>query len=1056
MELRIPSLGDENDMTSAATTYMVVGSFSIAACAALAVIACLVPSARREHASKMLLIVACSDLLFTLKYWIADLLYLMGHTDSGKSFHVLNDQCALQALYGFVTATSSQLWNAAFAFEVLCLMLNPLRSTRSQFKWYNAVVWTSIAVMAAYLYAAGSYKTANPQLCMFISPAASRATIAVAELPVYASTALALGAMLFALVRLCCTRGSCAARRARLHLFSRHLIYLAIFMAVWTWDIFSEFINASSLDTVFGGSQGLLLASVRLVDLWYCGMLEEMPCCRSGRFQGAAAAQVQGAKPIAVDDELPTQASAPLLPAADEREGPAPGSAGERTRARGARARGVVPQQDSDAVSAAHFMYGRQASAAALVVQRSNSRSSINLLREPSRLSASGSVNGGAAVDDAYEFGASEHQAYRAGAAALGNQERFSAVGGDDDGNEEGAFDGAGFDAATQRGSVSTRLRTDRSRAADAATVLQAGIGTDSARSLMSSSMRYNRRNHWDVTRHMRDEFAVCLLSGLCQALLHGNTLRGLRCSAATGARPGGGLRSMRAWDADEDTWHWRCEALERINVDAYAANAEAHLRRAGSRVASTAALPAAAGSKWTTRRQSAMGIEMQVGAGASLARVPQFGELAVLDMFEDFTVTSYCESLFAEIRAAAGVSINGAVEVLDPALLLDGVLTAHFSDAGSSSFFCHAVDGSTIVKTASADEVAQLLAALPSYVQHLRANPSSLLCRFYGCYAINVTSMQRVWVVLMSNALPVAEPAPHTVVFDLKGSTTNRDSGVAAVERMLARRRQVSSAAVSAVDERVIMAQDAAFARMFPHGLAQPSAVVQLLTVGDTGALAAQLRRDVQWLASRGLMDYSLLLMVTPLNGPARGAGEAVPGSPAAGFQLSFEGRICSVDDGAALVAAAAARSLAGRGAPPDVSSMAAAVTLGPWSPLAVRLCSDPAAARPTASLQDARVAALKRSSSGASTWLPATGGAVDASTPSAPPTASMVLVQVGVIDVLQGWDLRKRSERAVKRVLHAVSCRHRGAPFDISAIEPNAYADRFLGMVARVFPPQ
>jgi hypothetical protein len=64
-------------------------------------------------------------------------------------------------------------------------------------------------------------------------------------------------------------------------------------------------------------------------------------------------------------------------------------------------------------------------------------------------------------------------------------------------------------------------------------------------------------------------------------------------------------------------------------------------------------------------------------------------------------------------------------------------------------------------------------------------------------------------------------------------------------------------------------------------------------------------------------------------------------------------------------------------------------------------------------------------------------------------------LFVQVGLIDLLQAWTLKKRIERGAKQALQMLrtgSCAA-GAAADMSALEPHAYADRFLRMVGRVF---
>jgi hypothetical protein len=73
-------------------------------------------------------------------------------------------------------------------------------------------------------------------------------------------------------------------------------------------------------------------------------------------------------------------------------------------------------------------------------------------------------------------------------------------------------------------------------------------------------------------------------------------------------------------------------------------------------------------------------------------------------------------------------------------------------------------------------------LRLLPAYTRHLAQNPGSLLCRFYGAFAVTLPTLARVFFVVMQNVHPVTgAPPPGTsaFTFDLKGSTVNRRARV-------------------------------------------------------------------------------------------------------------------------------------------------------------------------------------------------------------------------------------------------------------------------------------
>lgn len=103
------------------------------------------------------------------------------------------------------------------------------------------------------------------------------------------------------------------------------------------------------------------------------------------------------------------------------------------------------------------------------------------------------------------------------------------------------------------------------------------------------------------------------------------------------------------------------------------------------------------------------------------------------------FELTAFCADQFKRLRDAAGVTERRIVDAFSPRGLITRALHAHFSDGASSSFFCKSGDGSLVVKTLEAFEVVTLIDMLPAYVSHLMTNPDSLLCRFYGCFAMQV-----------------------------------------------------------------------------------------------------------------------------------------------------------------------------------------------------------------------------------------------------------------------------------------------------------------------------
>jgi hypothetical protein len=63
--------------------------------------------------------------------------------------------------------------------------------------------------------------------------------------------------------------------------------------------------------------------------------------------------------------------------------------------------------------------------------------------------------------------------------------------------------------------------------------------------------------------------------------------------------------------------------------------------------------------------------------------------------------------------------------------------------------------------------------------------------------------------------------------------------------------------------------------------------------------------------------------------------------------------------------------------------------------------------------------------------------------------------LLQLGVIDMLQTYDVGKRMEHTLKSLRYAVAHAQLGGDADISAVDPGRYAVRFMDMASRIFLP-
>ncbi|KAG6828641.1 hypothetical protein H0H87_001434 [Tephrocybe sp. NHM501043] len=174
----------------------------------------------------------------------------------------------------------------------------------------------------------------------------------------------------------------------------------------------------------------------------------------------------------------------------------------------------------------------------------------------------------------------------------------------------------------------------------------------------------------------------------------------------------------------------------------------------------------------------------------------------------------------------------------LDPAdyllsLTSKYILSELGSPGKSGSFFYFSRDYRFIIKTIHHAEHAYLLRILPAYYEHVRANPHTLLSRFYGLHRVKLPRGRKIHFVIMNNIFPPHRDIHET--YDLKGSTIGREYP----------------------EEK---------ARQNPRAVLKDLNWInrgRMLELGPEkrALLAEQLRRDSAFLKQVNVMDYSLLV---------------------------------------------------------------------------------------------------------------------------------------------------------------------------------------------------
>lgn len=180
--------------------------------------------------------------------------------------------------------------------------------------------------------------------------------------------------------------------------------------------------------------------------------------------------------------------------------------------------------------------------------------------------------------------------------------------------------------------------------------------------------------------------------------------------------------------------------------------------------------------------------------------------------------ITIHQDLLFHHIRNLLQVDLSK----------IRGIREEKTKDGGRTDAFLYYTDEDPpqlLFKTISQVERAVLDEILEDYYHYLQANPDSLLPKIVGCYSIRFEA-QLITFMLMKNIL--CTPRKLHQVFDLKGSSVNR----------------------SVNDPNKVLKDS----NLQTHILLLPH---------HREAFLAQIQRDTEFLRSKHIMDYSLLLGV-------------------------------------------------------------------------------------------------------------------------------------------------------------------------------------------------
>lgn len=203
-------------------------------------------------------------------------------------------------------------------------------------------------------------------------------------------------------------------------------------------------------------------------------------------------------------------------------------------------------------------------------------------------------------------------------------------------------------------------------------------------------------------------------------------------------------------------------------------------------------------------------------------------GSLPSHQLAHTFKFKDYSPVVFAYLRRLYGVNeFDFLLSVCGNANFIEFI-----SNAKSGNFFFYSSDGRYMIKTMTNAESKFLRRILPDYFRHCVENPNTMMTRFFGMYRVKLYHLRRNVKFVIMNSVYYTDKYLQSF-YDLKGSSIGRDAkpGQAVLKDNDLRKELPEQALALAPRERA--------------------------------AVRHQLEKDLDFLTSMGIMDYSMLVGV-------------------------------------------------------------------------------------------------------------------------------------------------------------------------------------------------
>ncbi|KAF9208400.1 Phosphatidylinositol-4-phosphate 5-kinase [Haplosporangium sp. Z 27] len=194
-----------------------------------------------------------------------------------------------------------------------------------------------------------------------------------------------------------------------------------------------------------------------------------------------------------------------------------------------------------------------------------------------------------------------------------------------------------------------------------------------------------------------------------------------------------------------------------------------------------------------------------------------------------DFKFKDYAPWVFRNLREDFHIDASDYLVSLTSKYILSEL----GSPGKSGSFFYFSQDYRFIIKTIHHSEHKFMRKILKDYFNHVKQNPHTLLCRFFGLHRVKLPHGRKIHFVVMGNVFPPNRDIHET--YDLKGSTLGR----AISDEELNSNPRATQKDLNWVNRNRKLELGPEKRHLF----------------------AEQMKRDVELLARLNIMDYSLLI---------------------------------------------------------------------------------------------------------------------------------------------------------------------------------------------------